>query len=297
MTQQVRLLFKLLLFSLILALSACSSNDNKAASSVPLKIAYWPHPEVSTTPLPQLKVATLNLAHGRKHALNQLLVSGDTTKKNLLNIATYLQQQNIDIVALQEADASSPWSGGFDHVAYLAQHAGYRWYAHSIHSSSKLASYGTAILSKYPISEALAVHFAPSPPTTSKGFTHARIRLNSEQILDVVSVHLDFSRASIRQQQLEQLNQQLKDTVNHTIIMGDFNSEGQLDTPDEVNHFLQHSPYRAFELGSKALASYKNKRLDWIFLSKDLSFIDYQVGPDSLSDHRPVISLIQTPAL
>ena len=79
---------------------------------------------MSTTALPQLKVATLNLAHGRKHALNQLLVSGSTTKQNLLDVATYLRKQNIDIVDLQEADASSPWSGGYDHVAYLAQLAG-----------------------------------------------------------------------------------------------------------------------------------------------------------------------------
>ncbi|MEE1674479.1 endonuclease/exonuclease/phosphatase family protein [Agarivorans aestuarii] len=287
---------QLSLFGLVLTLSACSSGSNHDASTTPLKVGYWPHTETARSPLPQLKVATLNLAHGRKHALNQLLVRGNTSKKNLLDIATYLREQNIDIVALQEADASSAWSGGFDHVAFLAQHAGYSWYAHSIHSSSKLANYGTAILSKYPISEALAVNFAPSPPTTSKGFTHARVALNSQQSLDVVSVHLDFSRASIRQQQLEQLNAQLQNTVNSTIIMGDFNSQGQLHKPDEVNRFLEQSPYRAFELGSKELASYKNKRLDWIFLSKDLRFVNYQVGPDSLSDHRPVISLIQVPA-
>ncbi|MDO6687449.1 MULTISPECIES: endonuclease/exonuclease/phosphatase family protein [unclassified Agarivorans] len=289
-TSTVRLLTLLLLG---LMLSGCANNAlTENSQAVPLNVDYWPHSNVVTTPLPQLRVASINLAHGRKNALNQLLVSSTTTRQNLLDIAAYLKQQNIDVVALQEADASSAWSGSFNHVEYIAQHAGYSWYAHSLHSTGKLANYGTAILSKYPISEAYAYHFMPTPPTTTKGFTAAKIHITATQSVDVVSLHLDFSRASKRRQQMAELRERFNQHEGSAIIMGDFNSEWEKDE-GVVSQFENNSRYRVYQPQSSQLASYKNKRLDWIFISKDLQFINYELGPNTLSDHRPVISLIK----
>jgi endonuclease/exonuclease/phosphatase family metal-dependent hydrolase len=70
-------------------------------------------------------VATLNLAHGRKDSLNQLLLWTSTIKENLNDIADVLGQHKPHVVALQEADAASFWSGSFDHVEYLASNAHY----------------------------------------------------------------------------------------------------------------------------------------------------------------------------
>ena len=68
-----------------------------------------------------LKVMSLNLAHGRKDSINQFLVSGEQTRQNLDDIAEVLKQRDIDVLAVQEADAPSRWSGGFDHVAELSR--------------------------------------------------------------------------------------------------------------------------------------------------------------------------------
>jgi hypothetical protein len=76
-----------------------------------------------------LRVATLNLAHGRKDSFNQLFVWESTFKENLNDVAEVLTRHRPHVVALQEADAVSRWSGSFDHVAYLAA-AGYPWRAH-----------------------------------------------------------------------------------------------------------------------------------------------------------------------
>jgi len=54
-----------------------------------------------------LKVMSLNIAHGRKDGMNQLLLSGTTIRNNLEDIAAVLVQSGADIVALQEADVPS----------------------------------------------------------------------------------------------------------------------------------------------------------------------------------------------
>ncbi len=66
-----------------------------------------------------LRLLTLNASHGRKTAWNQMLVSKKRTYENLDLIASLLEESNADVVALQEADAPSRWSGKFDHVDYL----------------------------------------------------------------------------------------------------------------------------------------------------------------------------------
>ena len=59
-----------------------------------------------------LTLASINLAHGRKDALSQLLVTRATIEKNLCEIAALLRELDADLVALQEVDArSSPEAG------------------------------------------------------------------------------------------------------------------------------------------------------------------------------------------
>ena len=71
-----------------------------------------------------LKVVTLNLAHGRKDAWHQALLRRAAIQANLDEVVRILRQEQPDVVALQEADGPSLWSGRFDHVAYLSEKAG-----------------------------------------------------------------------------------------------------------------------------------------------------------------------------
>jgi hypothetical protein len=60
-----------------------------------------------------LRVAALNLAHGRKDNFNQLFVGKKSHKQYLNDIVDVLKQYRPHVVALQEADAASRWSGCF----------------------------------------------------------------------------------------------------------------------------------------------------------------------------------------
>lgn len=248
-------------------------------------------------PTPVLRIATLNMAHGRKDSLNQLFVRKNTFKHNLDDIAAVLNSYRPHIVALQEADAASLWSGSFDHVAYLASAAEYRWQTHARNASSWLYSYGTAVLSELPIIETIEHTFTPSPPTLDKGFVLAQIEWpygdgKKSRMVDIISVHLDFSRQSVREQQINEIQDILSTRTNPTVIVGDFNSEW-LSKVSVIKDLTEKSNLKTYEPDSNEHNSYKNKRLDWIFITRDMEFVNYQVLPDMLSDHAMIIADIR----
>jgi endonuclease/exonuclease/phosphatase family metal-dependent hydrolase len=246
---------------------------------------------------PTLKVMTLNLAHGRKDGLNQLFKSEGTIRNNLGEIAAFLDKSGVDIVALQEADAPSRWSGNFDHVALLAEQAGYPVYESSNQANSWLFSYGTALLSRVSLSGVLHHTFRPSPPTMNKGYTLGQVvwqPMAGEPVLvDVVSVHLDFSRKSVREQQSAELSETLAGRGNPMIVMGDFNSDWSADE-EVVRALAERTGLHVYQPEAGNLATYHSstRRFDWILISKQLEFVSFEVLPDVLSDHSAVVAEI-----
>ena len=244
---------------------------------------------------PVLKLLTLNMAHGRKDSFNQLLVPNGTIVENLDDIAELLKKAGADVVALQEADGPSAWSGYFNHVSYLANAGGYPWDIYSAHVNGKRINYGTALLSKVPFKDSLSHDFPESPPTLRKGFTLGQIEWQPDNnkpsiFVDVLSVHLDFSRKNVREQQINDILRVLDSRSNPVIILGDFNSNWK--TTDSVIKVLAKcSNAQVFEPESINHGTYKQgkHRLDWALLSEDIQFKQYRVLPDIVSDHRAII--------
>ena len=273
--------------------AACSQ-----APATVLSVIQPQSPQIAYT-TDTLKVMSLNIAHGRKDGMNQLLLSGSTIRQNLDDIASVLVENGADIVALQEADAPSRWSGNFDHIALLAEQADYPAVAHTPHASSWLFNYGTAILSHAAFTETLNYTFEPSPPTMNKGFTLAQIVWQPQGddrasvLLDIISVHLDFSRKQVRENQIREITRALDGRDNPTIILGDFNSDWLADEL-VVRALADDNELKGYRPSADDLATYPsgNKRLDWILISETLEFISYDVLPDVLSDHKAVVAEI-----
>jgi endonuclease/exonuclease/phosphatase family metal-dependent hydrolase len=245
-----------------------------------------------------IEVVSLNLAHGRKTAANQMLVSGNTIKTNLDDTAAFFNHVAPDVIALQEVDAPSRWSGNFDHVQYLSDMSRYSYVVHGHHTDSWLSTYGTALLSRVPFTSPVSQSFSPSPPTATKGYVTAGLHLmvaGRNIPITVVSVHLDFSRKSVRDSQIQSLVDASASWHPTLIIMGDLNSEWD-EKGSHVKALTEKLNLQPFEPDSKILGTYKQasgKRLDWILISSDLEFHDYRVLPDLLSDHLALYASIR----
>ena len=247
---------------------------------------------------PTLDLLALNVAHGRGSALNQLLVTESRHRKNLDAIAALISSSGAHVVALQEADGPSLWSGGFDHVAYLSVATDYTSLIHGYHANSWLYAYGAALISPVRLFDTESAQFESSWPTATKGYVLGDIdwrdsesQGNSRRVT-VVSVHLDFSRESVRQAQIVQLADELAAISNPLIVMGDFNADwSQPESP--VRMLARELGLHAFDTAAQGLGTYKgSERLDWVLISDELVFVDYTVLPDIVSDHLALLTRI-----
>lgn len=286
--------FKLLIIvSVFLLLTACSATQPEVITQIQTATQA---PAYTTK---TLKLMTLNLAHGRKDSMNQLFLTKAEIRNNLEDIAALLNRLGIDIVALQEADAASRWSGNFDHVALFAQQAGFAAKIHTTHASSWLFSYGTALLSRLPFTASLQHTFQPSPPTLNKGFTLGQIAWSPSDnadksiLLDIVSVHLDFSRKSVRERQTAELKNTISDRGHPMIILGDFNSDWFADEK-VIRALTEKNRFHVYRPEARDLGTYNssNRRLDWILISKQLEFKSLTILPEIVSDHFAVVAEI-----
>ena len=244
---------------------------------------------------PSLRVVTLNMAHGRKDGRNQMLLKGETIRNNLLELAQLLDRADADVIALQEADAASAWSGKFNHVDFLVENSMYGCSFHGVHASNRMYDFGTALLSKHPFQGAFAHSFVPSKPTTTKGFSVAALDWNPEGALaepvkvKFVSVHLDFSRKSVRRSQVDEMVRVLSGLEGPMVVMGDFNTDWQSEE-SSLMHLAERLGLSAFDPHAQGLSTYGDKgaRLDWILVSRALGYSRYAVFPDVVSDHYAV---------
>jgi endonuclease/exonuclease/phosphatase family metal-dependent hydrolase len=245
-----------------------------------------------------LDVVTLNIAHARGTAVNQLFVTAARHRQNLKEIAVALTRADADVVALQEADAGSLWSGGFDHVEFLSGETDYDCYVHGHHADTWLYNFGTALLSRVPMSETASHAFRPSPPTTTKGLVRGTIAWRAPgedstiRKVTLVSVHLDFSRKSVRDAQVAEIVTAMSDHTGPLILLGDMNEDWKSED-SVVKRVASALGLRAFAPDSSELGTYEqSERIDWILISRELRFVDFASIPDVVSDHRGLVARI-----
>ena len=243
----------------------------------------------------ELVVMTLNAAHGRADGIHQALLKKQSVEENLDRIGRVLKERSPDVVTLQEADGPSIWSGRFDHVAYLAKAGGYENSYRGEHVNGLKLCYGTALLARYPLDECASLTFDANPPTFPKGFVVGEVLVPGIGPVTVASVHLDFSRKSVRKEQIERLAEELAERPRPMIVMGDFNCDW--DDEETLPTLAEQLDLKAFEPESTTTTFPKTgKRLDWIFVSGEIECVDCQVGEDGLSDHQPVIARLRITA-
>jgi endonuclease/exonuclease/phosphatase family metal-dependent hydrolase len=254
-----------------------------------------PAPAPAVAP-PGLRVLTLNVAHARRQAQHQALLKEPTLRRNLEAIAAVLGRERSDVVALQEADGPSAWSGGFDHVETLAQLAGFDHTFRGEHNPFSLGrldlSSGTALLSKLPL-EAPRSHAFQQNWRDTKGFVAATVTPDAlgGTAVDVVSIHLDFLAERVRRRQIEQLVDRFAGSGRPLAVLGDFNCElgERRRSFDLLAHELRLRPVERG--GSPTFPAWRPLvRLDWILVSPELEFVRYRTLEDRLSDHLGVVA-------
>jgi len=255
----------------------------------------------------EFKLMSFNIAHGRGLALYQGFSGPRRIFKNLDRIAGLISEQQPDIVALQEIDASSHWNRHINLLDYLQSATGYPHAIHGIHNKrggARPLAYGNAFLSKF---KALCWSVTPfgSKRLGEKGFLEARFQAPRTEI-DVINLHLDFRSRKTRLKQVDQLlafiSQHSKDDPYPLppLICGDFNagSGSQRDalqklikgTADSLDYCYAPKSQRTFPAHLPA------RGLDFILYARPYGLLKSVAIRSFTSDHLPVIASLSAPA-
>jgi endonuclease/exonuclease/phosphatase family metal-dependent hydrolase len=226
-----------------------------------------------------------------------VVLSREACEGHLLAIARVFEQEGPDVVALQEADGPSAWSGDFDHVAYLAEASGYRHREHGLHIDAEPGGsalrYGTALVARRALANPDSGAFRAGLLDT-KGYLLAEYDFVGRPIA-VVSVHLDFKTAAIRMRQARALVERLRRCELPLVVMGDFNT-GWNAPDDALRLIAEQLNLQAYQPTDVALGTFPawapRARLDWILISRELEFRSYRMLPRRLSDHLGVVAEI-----
>ncbi|HEV8631555.1 MAG TPA: endonuclease/exonuclease/phosphatase family protein [Thermoanaerobaculia bacterium] len=247
---------------------------------------------------PGVRLLTLNVAHGRKLATHQALLSPRTVRRNLEEIASLLRDSRADVVALQEADGPSAWSGNFDHVELLMRLADHACHFRGEHNAFNLGraalASGTALISRLPLQAPRSLRFGTSWRDT-KGFVLATVPVPAWDglELDVVSLHLEPFNPVIRRQQVRQLADALTVRRRRPLaILGDFNCSWSEEARQlrPLARELGLRPYQPQRRAPTYPSRRPWRRLDWILISPELDFASYSTLPNPVSDHLGVVA-------
>lgn len=246
-----------------------------------------------------VRVMTLNVAHGARAPLPAALFRRATIERNLSDIARLVRDEEPDVVALEELDRRSFYSGGIDHYAWLGEESGLAhgtFGAHRHVQSGPFAmQHGTALLSAFPIEAPDSVAFGTSF-LDDKGLVVGTVRPPALEggELDVVAIHLDpFFEGSRRAQVRRTVATLRARGVRPLVVMGDMNASwkegrgalGELARGLDLRAYLAPDAEDTYPAGRHPW-----RRIDWILISPELEFVRYRTLDAVVSDHRAVVA-------
>lgn len=241
-----------------------------------------------------LRVATFNMAHLRGHGWHQILTPRARRRALLAALDATLVDQAIDLIALQEIDGPSWWSGGMDMPTLIAQPRGWDRGLRGSHVRGLGLDYGTALLARFRLTHGRAVTWPGRFGSPPKGAVIARLTRNAAP-LQVVSCHLDPLWSSRRRAQVRLLAERLQKRALPVLVMGDFNC-GWEDPESAVRllaRLLDLRPWPAPTSGPATFAD--GRRLDWILVSRPMRLRRVAVLDTVASDHRLVVAELYWP--
>ena len=194
----------------------------------------------------------------------------------LYEIISFLKKGDNDIICLQEVNESA--KTGFQVSSFKEELGMNSHFGANVVDSD--INYGLVTYSRYPIK--LEEHIYLSSLNEQRGFLHTVVNIEGKK-LNIINVHLGLGEE--REKQLKELNEFIKTLDNqHYILAGDFNESDikfnnniLVDTGDVMNK----SNVLTFPNGLE--------RIDYVFVSRSIEVIDYEIPIKNMSDHYPII--------
>ncbi len=229
----------------------------------------------------ELRVLSYNIHHGK----------GMDGNIDLKRIANVIQKVDPDFVALQEVDKNVNRSGKVDQAKILGNMLKMD-YAFAKFTDYDEGEYGLAVLSKYKILNTF-IHKLPDG-AEPRVVLEVEVAVEERRI-SFASIHLDWTKESLRVSQFKTLNKKLIGRDHPIIVAGDYNAIPEAKTMGLVERSGEIVPKTGNPLTWPA--DKPNVEIDYIVVRGLLNVkaTSRVIVERIASDHRPVMGVIQWP--
>jgi endonuclease/exonuclease/phosphatase family metal-dependent hydrolase len=203
-------------------------------------------------------------------------------------LAKVIEEDKADVVVLQEVSRGWLISGRLDMLTWLSQRLGLPY----VSGPTADPFWGNAVLSRYPVIEYENHDLPPRDLFLLRGFTSVTLDIGGGDTLRVIATHFHHVEgdSDIRQPQARAVAE-FWDGSDNTVLLGDLNARpdapeiailreaGLIDAGAEADEFTFHStdPY---------------ERIDYIWVSPDLTATEVVTRRTTASDHLPVSATV-----
>lgn len=209
---------------------------------------------------------------------------------DLERTAEVIEDSGADIVILQEVDRGWIVTSGNDQLRWLSERLGMP-YAWGPASNDNL--WGNAVLSRFPIASETTTKYE-STQNLRRSALSVRLELGDGRAVNIVATHLDnpSGASEARTEQVDQLLDVL-DTDQPTILAGDFNMAP--DNPLIQQVVSSGMTDTAAAMGVDDGTSEDDRRIDYVFVTSEISIEEARVVETDASDHKPVVVKVRLP--
>ena len=228
--------------------------------------------------MPTFTLASFNIcsAHFRE---------GHYTEDNLCRLAEQITQSGADVVCLQEVDRGAARSDRVDMPAYLSEHTELKHHYFIKIRDFQGGEYGTAILSRYPITDAKTLNYPVTVATQGTSCGYAVLDVEATPVT-VFNTHLSVENEESNTETLCCLGDilaTLRREEKPFLCCGDFNT-----SPKKVARFI---PW--VNLAHNGLTTYADRSIDHILYFGKITVANTRTlntQKDKVTDHNMVLT-------
>ena len=228
--------------------------------------------------MPTFTLASFNIcsAHFRE---------GHYTEDNLARLAAQINQSTADVVCLQEVDRGAARSDRVDMPAYLAEHTELKHHYFIKIRDFQGGEYGTAILSRYPITQAGTFNYPVRIATQGTSCGYAVLDVEGTPVT-LFNTHLSVENEESNTETLCCLGDilaTLRREGKSFLCCGDFNT-----SPKKVARFI---PW--VSLAHNGLTTYADRSIDHILYFGQITVANTRTlntQKDKVTDHNMVLT-------
>ena len=229
-----------------------------------------------------LKIISFNTQHCKNFLTNKIDID---------RFAEFLKSTDADVIGLNEMRGEGPREDYTDQTKALADALGYNYYFAKAFDVGGENPYGNAILTRHPITDAKTVKI-PDPENGQKFEPRCVLMAKIElPIGEYTFLVTHFGLSEVEQQNASETV--LKNIVSEKcVLMGDFNITPKNPIIAEISKRM-YDTAKLFECEKFSFPSdAPNIKIDYMFVSGDISVKTADIPAYVLSDHRPYIITI-----